>query len=243
MNKSKSKIIKNNYDQVLEQVDQAALSVGRNTGDIKVVVVTKGHPIDSVRNAYAAGIRVFGENYAEEGLEKKLALSKGDDIEWHMIGHVQSRKSRLVSSNYDWVHSLDSYKLARRLDRFAAELGRILPVLLELNVSGEHTKFGWSAWRDEQLTELFDMVGPIVDLTSLEIRGLMTMAPFFSDPDQSRPYFQRLRELLPKFSSQFPKAEWRELSMGMSADYQPAVKEGATLIRIGTAIMGSRPGI
>jgi len=243
MEMSKSTIIKNNYERVLERVDQAALSVGRIPSDIKVVVVTKGHPLESVQNAFAAGLRVFGENYAEEGLEKKTALSDGDEIEWHMIGHIQSRKSRLVSSNFGWVHSLDSYKLAKRLDRFSAELGRRLPVLLELNVSGERTKYGWSAWRDDHLPEIFDMVGQIVDLPSLDVCGLMTMAPFFENPDQARPYFQRLRELLPKFSSQFPQTEWRELSMGMSADFQSAVKEGATIVRIGTAIMGSRLGV
>ena len=170
-----------------------------------------------------------------------LACSGWTGVEWHMIGHVQSRKAGMVVENYDWVHSLDSLKLARRLDRFAGEVGRKLPVLLECNVSGEQSKFGWEAWRERDWPVLVDQIAPIFEMQHLRVRGLMTMAPFLPDPEEARPFFQRLHRLKDHLAGQFPQADWSELSMGMSADFQVAIEEGATLVRIGTAILGARP--
>jgi pyridoxal phosphate enzyme (YggS family) len=230
-----------NYRQVLEQIEQSAGSVGRDPGLVRLVVVTKGHPVASVRQALDAGIRALGENYAEEGVVKKLALAGVNGVEWHMIGHVQSRKAPLVCQHFDWLHSLDSLKLAQRLDRFAAQFGRRIPLLLECNVSGEQSKFGWPAWDEAGWQALIPEIAQVAELENLELRGLMTMAPFFDGPEPARPYFQRLRRLQEYFRQHLPQARWDELSMGMSGDFTVAVQEGATMVRVGTAIMGPRP--
>jgi pyridoxal phosphate enzyme (YggS family) len=233
--------IRENYQHVLDQVDRSASLSGHDPGGIKIVVVTKGHAVEAIQEAIEAGVRIFGENYAEEGLAKMQACSGSANLEWHMIGHIQSRKARLVSEYFAMAHSLDSLKLARRLDLFARQAGRKLPVLFECNVSGEESKFGWPAWQEECWCDLIDDVTPITELTNLEVRGLMTIAPFLPDPEQTRPYFQRLRRLQEYFMTHLSAANWRDLSMGMSADFRIAVEEGATIVRIGTAIMGPRP--
>ena len=158
-----------------------------------------------------------------------------------MIGHVQSRKADLIAEHYHWVHSLDSLKLAQRLDRCAAELGRTIPVLLECNTSGEQSKFGWPAWQEQRWPDLLPEVSQIVALPNLQVRGLMTMAPFLPEMEEARPYFRRLCQLQAFLASQLPQVAWDELSMGMSADFMVAIQEGATIVRVGTAIMGSRP--
>ena len=253
---SKDRILAN-YRRVIGQIDQAARSVGRDPGEIKLVVVTKGHPIEAVSQAIAAGLRLFGENYAEEGIQKMVAFSEQEHLEWHMIGHIQSRKAHLVCENYQFVHSLDSLKLANRLDRCMSsanpallemdtqapsKLAHRLPVLLECNVSGEETKFGWQAWNETGWENLLDDIIRILALPNLEVLGLMTMAPFLPDPEQVRPFFRRLRQLQLYLRQQLPQSDLRELSMGMSDDFMVAIQEGATLVRIGTAIMGPRPG-
>lgn len=240
-----SEIIRRNYSRVLEQIDGAARSAGRDPATIRLLVVTKGHPVEAVQQAVVTGIRLFGENYVEEAIEKMQALAGqgiGDSsaIEWHMIGHLQSRKAKLVCEHFTCLHSLDSLKLAERLDRFAAELGRTLPVLLECNVSGEGTKFGYPVWREEAWQDLAGEFARLLELPHLQVRGLMTMAPFFDEPEPARPYFERLHRLQAFLVKQLPQVDWAELSMGMSGDFTVAVQEGATLVRIGTAIMGVR---
>jgi hypothetical protein len=230
-----------NYRRVLQQIEQSAGSVGRDPQSVRLVVVTKGHPVTSVQQALDAGINIFGENYAEEGVAKKLAFAGKTGIEWHMIGHVQSRKAHLVCQHFDWLHSLDSLRLAQRLDRFAAEIGRRIPLLLECNVSGEQTKSGWPAWDEARWEALLPEIAQITALVNLELRGLMTMAPFFDEPEPARPYFRRLVRLQGFFTHHLPQARWDELSMGMSGDFTVAVQEGATIVRVGTAIMGPRP--
>jgi pyridoxal phosphate enzyme (YggS family) len=252
---SKDRIL-TNYQRVLGRIDQAARSAGRDPAEIKLVVVTKGHPVEAMRQAVEAGLRIFGENYAEEGVQKKMAFSDRGNLEWHMIGHIQSRKASLVCEHYQYVHSLDSLKLAERLDRAMLPValdpsdipyrsspgsGRRLPVLLECNVSGEETKFGWPAWDEKEWDGLLDDVAPVLALPHLEVLGLMTMAPFSLSPEQARPFFRRLRRLQRFMQQHFPRSTLRELSMGMSDDFEIAVQEGATLVRIGTAIMGPRP--
>jgi pyridoxal phosphate enzyme (YggS family) len=230
-----------NYRAVCGRIAAAALRSGRAADAVSLVVVTKGHPSEVARAAIAAGAGQLGENYVEEAVPKILALSGEKKVEWHMIGHVQSRKAQPVSQYFDLLHSLDSLKLARRLDRFAAEAGRTLPVLLECNVSGEASKFGWPAWEERAWDRLAEQLAPLFELPNLEVRGLMTIAPFSPQPEQARPCFQRLRRLQADLSSRFPQAQWAELSMGMSADFDVAIQEGATIVRIGTAILGERP--
>jgi len=240
MDDSGQSFIRANYQLVKQKIAGAARSAGRDPASIKLVVVTKGHPVQAVQQALAAGVRLLGENYTDEGVAKKLACGAGG-VEWHMIGHVQSRKAQSVVVHFDWLHSLDRLKLARRLDQFASQVGRKLPVLLECNVSGEETKFGWPAWQETGWPALAEEIGQVLTLPHLDVRGLMTMAPFLPDPEQARPFFVRLRRLQEFLAGCFPALDWRELSMGMSADFEVAVQEGATILRIGTAIMGPRP--
>ncbi len=226
--------------QVKENIVKAAHSVGRDPHSIRLVVVTKGHPLEAVQVAIEAGAFHIGENYAEEGIQKLLACSKYSEVDWHMIGHVQSRKARLVSKYFDCVHSVDSLKLASRLDRFALEEERVLPVLIECNLSGESNKFGFPAWDEKSWKDFLPEIISIVGLKQLRVSGLMTMAPYFSDPEQARPYYKKLLLLGEFLKQETPHSHWIEFSMGMSADYSVAIQEGATLVRVGTAIMGER---
>jgi hypothetical protein len=229
-----------NFNRVSDRLEAAATSVGRTGEQVRLVVVTKGHPIEIVHQAIESGAKYLGENYVEESLPKIATVEKARGVEWHMIGHVQSRKARKVCGHFDWVQSVDSLRLATRLDRFASEIGKNLPILLECNVSGEETKYGWTAWNELEWGDLADEISPILEMSSLTLRGLMTMPPFFSNPEQARPYFVRLRKLRDYLLTKFPENDWHELSMGMSADYEVAVQEGATIVRIGTAILGKR---
>ena len=232
--------IRENYQQALDQIATAARKSNRNPNEIRLVVVTKSQPIEVIQAAVEAGVQILGENYPEEAVTKIQSLAGQTGVEWHMIGHVQSRKARLVADHFALLHSLDSLKLARRLDRFAAEGSRILPVLLEFNVGSEESKAGWEASDEAQWKALFPDISSILDLPNLRVQGLMTMPPLEIDPEDSRRYFQRLRQLRDRLASQFPGADWHELSMGTSADYPVAVEEGATLVRVGTAIVGAR---
>ena len=231
--------IRDRYLHILAQIADVAAGCGRGPGTVQLVVVSKSQPLDVIRAAIAAGISTFGENYAEEAVGKIIAL-KETTLEWHMIGHVQGRKADLVAANFAMLHSLDSLKLAERLERFCGELNRTLPVLLEFNVSGEESKFGFPAWMEENWRELEREIEQILALPHLRVRGLMTMPPFFDDPESTRPYFQRLRHLQEFLVKRFPEQQWNELSMGTSVDFVAAIQEGATFVRIGQAIFGPR---
>ncbi len=233
-------IIRENYHYTLDQIANSARISGRSPDEIRLVVVTKSQPLEVVMAAIEAGVRILGENYPEEGVTKIQSLPPQSGVEWHMIGHVQSRKAKLVAEHFELLHSLDSLKLARRLDRFAAESGRVLPVLLEFNVGGEETKSGWDASNDSLWDLFLPDVQSILDLPNLRVHGLMTMPPLEVEPDDSRRFFHRLRLLRDHLASTFPQPDWHELSMGTSADYIVAVEEGATLVRVGTAIVGAR---
>ena len=232
--------IRENYQLALDQIATAARKSRRDPDEIRLVVVTKSQPLEIVRAAIEGGVRILGENYPEEAVTKIQSLAGQTGVEWHMIGHVQSRKARLVADHFALLHSLDSLKLARRLDRFAAEGNRVLPVLLEFNVGGEESKAGWDAADESQWGAFLPEIVELLDLSHLRVAGLMTMPPLETNPDDSRRYFQRLRALRDSLASEFPQTDWSELSMGTSADYPVAVEEGATLVRVGTAIVGAR---
>ena len=232
--------IRERYQRVLAQIATTASKSGREPGAVRVVVVSKLQPPEVIRAAIAAGVSILGENYAEEAVEKIAAL-KETAVEWHMIGHVQSRKADLVAGHFDMLHSLDSLKLAGRLDRFCGELNRRLPVLLEFNVSGEESKSGFPAWDEARWPDLLPEIEKILALSHLQVRGLMTMPPFYDDPERTRPYFQRLRRLQEFLAKRFADADWSELSMGTSVDFLTAVQEGATFVRVGQAVLGPRP--
>jgi PLP dependent protein len=232
--------IREKYQFTLDQIATAAQKSSRDPKEIRLVVVTKSQPVEVAQAAIEAGAQVLGENYPEEGVAKIQSLAGQSGVEWHMIGHVQSRKARLVADHFALLHSLDSLKLAQRLDRFAAERNRVLPVLLEFNVGGEESKSGWDASDESQWNALWPNVSSILQLSHLRVQGLMTMPPLETDPQDARRFFLRLRSLRDHLASQFPQADWHELSMGTSADYTVAVEEGATLVRVGTAIVGAR---
>lgn len=232
--------IREKYLQALDTIADAARRAGRDPQSVELVVVTKTQPLEVVRAAMEAGVKILGENYPEEGVMKIQSLREFSAVEWHMIGHVQSRKAQMVPGNFNLLHSLDSLKLAKRLDRFCDEAGTTLPVLLEFNVGGEESKSGWLAGDESQWSSLLEEVGAVISLPHLQVRGLMTMPPLGLNAEDSRPYFQRLRRLQEYLAAQFPAARFSELSMGTSGDYETAVEEGATMVRIGTAIVGAR---
>jgi PLP dependent protein len=238
MNESLIASIHTRYERVLAQIAEASARSGR-ARPVRLVVVTKSQPLEIVRAAVAAGAFILGENYAEEAVQKIAALGQ-TAVEWHMIGHVQSRKADLVAAHFDMLHSLDSQKLAARLDRFCAEAGRTLPVLLEMNVSGETSKYGFPAWDEAAWPNLLPTLENLMQFPHIKVRGLMTMPPYFDDPEQARPYFRRMRRLLEFLAERLPQVEWTELSMGTSADFPVAVEEGATFVRVGQAILGPR---
>jgi PLP dependent protein len=232
--------IRENYQSTLDQIATAARRSNRDPHEIRLVVVTKSQPVEVVQAAIEAGVRIVGENYPEEGVMKIQSMAEQSGVEWHMIGHVQSRKARLVVDHFALLHALDSLKLAQRLNRFAAERDRVFPVLLEFNVGGEESKSGWDASDESQWNAFVPEIAELLALSHLRVHGLMTMPPLETDPEDARRFFLRLRSLSDHLATQFPDADWHELSMGTSADYPVAVEEGATLVRVGTAIVGAR---
>lgn len=234
-------LIKSNLASVLDRLAQAAEKAGRTAEDVRLVAVTKGYPASYIRAAHELGIRRFGENRVDEAIPKLDELSDLPDLEWHMVGHVQSRKAREVAPRFDLVHSVDRLRLALRLNRFAAETERVLPILLECNVSGEASKAGWMLSRREHWPGVVPELREILQMQNLEVRGLMTMAPLSTDESIVRGVFRMLRELREFLEKTLP-GHWKELSMGMSSDFEIAIEQGATLVRVGQAIFGPRVG-
>ena len=204
------------------------------------MVVTKSHPVAQIAELIELGVQDVGENRVEEALFKQQILADQPHLNWHMIGHVQSRKAADVCGHFSLVHSVDRVKLANRLNRRAEDLGIVVPVLLQFNVSAEETKSGWQASIPGRWPELLPELEAVLQCSHLAVQGLMTMAPYSTDPEAARPYFARLRELREYFAVRFPQHRWNQLSMGMSGDFEPGIEEGATIVRIGTAILGER---
>ncbi len=229
------------YFVVLDQIAVSARRAGRTPETVKLVVVSKAQPLAVVEAAIEAGIHRFGENYPEEAVEKINNLKEKEKPEWHMIGHLQTRKARLVADFFQYIHSLDSLHLANKLNNALQEQNKTLPVLLEMNVSGELSKYGWPAWNEDRWDDLLPEIEQLSNCTQLKISGLMAMPPLFDDQESARPYFVRLRRLRDHLSQRLPRFALAELSMGTSADYCAAVEEGATFVRIGQAILGPRP--
>jgi len=224
-------------DQVRQRIDGACQRSRRTSGQVRLVAVTKGRSLEAIRSAYQAGARDFGENRLEEALPKVDALQDLQGVRWHMIGHVQSRKAQAVIGPFDLIHSVDRLKLATRLDHFAAAAQVRLRSLLECNVSGEPSKEGWDLARPEAWPEASRELVQAAGLAGLEVLGLMTMAPLVDDPEAVRPVFRRLAELAKQLTGS-DVGRWTELSMGMTDDFEVAIEEGATIVRIGRAIFG-----
>jgi PLP dependent protein len=221
--------------RVRQRISATALRSNRRLEDIRLVAVSKTHPADAVREAIAAGLTDFGENRVQEA-EAKIPEVGRDAARWHLIGHLQSNKARRAVELFDWIHSLDSSDLARRLDRVCGELDREeLPVLIQVDLGHEATKTGVE---EKDLRKVFDAVRAC---DRLRLMGLMTLPPFFETAEKARPYFKRLRELRDELQKEGAFGERTgDLSMGMTHDFEIAIEEGATIIRVGTAIFGER---
>lgn len=230
--------LKANLDHVLRRMAEAARRAHRTAGSVRLIAVTKGQPAEVVRMAHAAGVRDVGENRVEEALAKQAALADLADLRWHLIGHLQSRKASAVPGAFMMVHSIDRPKIAGALDRRAAERGLRVPALLECNVSGEATKDGWDARPGADRAALVEALRAAAGLPNLEVSGLMTMAPWTRDQSELRSVFRRLRELRDECAAGSDR--WPELSMGMTDDFELAIEEGATMVRIGRALFGER---
>jgi pyridoxal phosphate enzyme (YggS family) len=239
--------IQHSLARVHERIAEAALRAGRAPEEITLVAVSKTFPAQAVVEAIAAGQRDFGENRVEEALPKIDAV--GDpraEIRWHLIGHLQSRKAKDAVGHFALIHSVDSLKLATQLNTRIANLQPATPqpILLECNVSGEDAKSGFdlAGWGNDpaRLEAFAQQVAQIIALPNLSVRGLMTVAPIVEQAAQARPFFASLRALRDAMRERFPGAAWEQLSMGMSNDFEPAIAEGATLVRIGRAIFGER---
>lgn len=233
--------------EVQAGIGAACRSAGRSPDEVTLVAVSKTHPAEEVATAFGAGQAHFGENRPEEAVEKIArveALLPGAALRWHMIGHIQSRKARLVVGRFALVHSLDSVKLADKLARLAQADGLVVDALLEINISGEEAKYGFQAtgWKDSRTIResLWSDIQSMLNMAGLRLHGLMTMAPIVEDQEQARPVFAALRELRDALRQDFPQQGWDALSMGMTDDFVPAIEEGATLVRIGRAIFGPR---
>ena len=225
-----------NIEQILVNIRDAAIKSGRDPGDVKLLAVTKTVADAPIREALEAGITILGENYVQEAARKKTQLETGGKtVEWHMIGHLQTRKAALAVQLFDMIHSLDRPELAKELNKRAGGANRILPVLIEVNTGGETTKGGVLP------ADALEFARIVAPMENLLLRGLMTIPPWFDDPEQARPYFRRLRELRDTIrAAGLPNVLMQELSMGMTDDYQVAIEEGATMVRIGRGIFGER---
>ncbi len=224
-------IIKNNLEIINEKIKKAALKANRNPQEIKLVAVTKTATIEQIKEAISAGVKIIGENKVQEAKEKYQILSA--DIEWHLVGHLQTNKVKYAVEIFDLIHSVDSIKLAKEIDRRSLQFGMITNVLVEVNVSGEETKYGIKP------EEVEPFLKEISEFSRTRVRGLMTIAPIAEDKEEVRPYFRKLRELFKEIKSKNIKnVKMDYLSMGMTEDFEVAVEEGANMVRIGRGIFG-----
>jgi PLP dependent protein len=222
-----------NYRKVIDRISEAALKAGRNPEEIKLLAAGKSQNVETVQAAITAGVRLIGENYVQEAESKRQVISEA--VEWHMIGHLQRNKVKAALNTFDLIQSLDSVALALELDKEGQRNGKTVRTLIEINLGDEHSKSGIG---QDKVAEL---VMRVSELSHLQVEGLMAVPPFKENPEESRPYFCVLRELQMKLQgSKIPNGSFNELSMGMTHDYPIAIEEGATIVRIGTALFGPR---
>ena len=227
-------MIKTNFETIKQRIKHAAEACGRRPEEVRLVAVSKTMPKEKLVAAVAAGVETLGENYVQEAREKFNDLYTLP-VSWHFIGHLQSNKAKYVVKIFDLIHSVDSLKLAREVDKQAKKVNKIQDVLIQVNISEETTKSGT---RVEQTLEI---VQDISLLENVAIKGLMTMPPYFNAPERVQPFFKALRELRDRIKEEnISNVSMAELSMGMTGDFEVAIQEGATLVRIGTAIFGER---
>jgi pyridoxal phosphate enzyme (YggS family) len=225
--------IADNLKTVIDRIASAAKRAGRDPASIMLVVVTKTVDVESIRQAVAAGASVLGENRVQEARGKIEKL--GNLARWHLIGRLQSNKAKYAVKLFDLIHSIDDLELARELDKQASKIGKVQDILIEVSVAGEAAKAGVA------MQDVAALVREAAKLKNISIRGLMTIPPYSEDPENSRSFFRKLRELAVTINKEnIPTVSMKELSMGMSGDFEVAVEEGATMVRVGTAIFGER---
>lgn len=223
-----------NLGRVRERVGMAALRSGRRPEDVRLIAVSKTFPIEAIREAHAAGQRDFGENKVQEALQK-IDVGTDMDVRWHLIGHLQSNKAKKAAARVDWIHAIDSVELLRRVDEAAVAAGREVPVLIQVDLALEPTKHG------APVGDVPGILAAGANLVGARVRGLMLLPPLVDDPEQARPWFRQLREWRDRWvETGTPAATLGELSMGMSHDFEVAIEEGATMVRVGSAIFGQR---
>lgn len=227
-------VVRENISRLRGEIFRAAVKAGRNPADIEIIAVTKNVPVETISIAVEEGLLNLGENRVQELTAKRPYL--GQNVRWHLIGHLQTNKVRMVVGKVSLIHSLDSWRLAVEIDRRSKDLGVVSDVLLQVNISGEDTKYGLNP------AEVPDLIKDAASLGGISIRGLMTVAPYVDDPEEVRPVFRELRSLFEYLRNNSQGVSMSYLSMGMTNDYQVAVEEGANLLRLGTGIFGDRPG-
>ncbi len=224
-----------NICEIKQGIAAAAVAAGRRPEDIKLLAVSKTFAVDAIREAVAAGQTCFGENRVQEAEAKILGLKNQPGMEWHLIGHLQSNKARRAADLFHVIHSVDSVKLAERLNQACIETGKLLSILIQVDLGLEETKFGAGAG------QVREIAAAVAEMRGLRLNGLMTLPPFFEDPEQAAPFFRKLREIRDELELETPGCMGeRHLSMGMTHDFAVAIREGATIVRIGTAIFGER---
>ena len=227
--------IARNIQSIRDRMAAAAASCNRSLDEIMLLAISKTFPIEAISQAAEAGQLQFGENRVQEAESKILHFRQMPKLEWHLVGHLQSNKAKRAAELFDVIHSIDSLKLAARLSQASLEIGKQLSVLLQVDLGGEETKFGADPGKIREIVEA------ISSLEGIRLNGLMTIPPFFEDSNQARPFYAKLRELRDMFESEQPGClGQKHLSMGMSHDFEAAIQEGATILRIGTAIFGIR---
>ena len=226
-------MLKENLAEVQSRVEQACKRAGRDVAEVTLIAVSKTKPVTDLQEIYNAGVRDFGENKVQEMCDKMENMPK--DIKWHMIGHLQRNKVKYIVGNVALIHSVDSYRLAEEINIQAKKKGIVVPILVEVNIADETTKFGVSK------EDAMELVRQIASLDALSIKGLMTIAPYVVDPEENRAYFRKIKELSVDIDNQnIDNVSMDILSMGMTGDFEVAIEEGATMVRVGTGIFGKR---
>lgn len=226
--------MKDRLERVQERIRQTARACNRPESDIRLVAVSKTMPAEIVKEAIDIGMTDFGENYIQEAREKITTLS-AHPVTWHYIGHLQSNKAKYAVRMFDLIHSVDSLKLAKELDKYAKKIDKVQAILIQVNVAKEDSKSG------VYIEDTLRLVRETSKLENIAVKGLMTMPPYFNAPEKARPFFAALRQLRDQIKNEnMPNISMEELSMGMTGDFEAAIEEGATMVRVGTAIFGER---
>ncbi len=239
MNNSNHEDLHLRIEVIKERIKHSAINSGRNPNDVKLIIVTKGKSAAVIKNLVELGVSRIGESYLNEALFKQEIL-KDYEIDWHMIGNIQKSKAKQIIYNFNTIHSVDRLSLTKELYNKALQISKKVAIYLELNVSGESTKHGWSIRNDNDYTVFVQDFEKILEMPALSVKGLMTMAPYSTNPEDSRTCFRKLKEIRDMLSERFPRENDLGLSMGMSGDFEVAIQEGATILRVGSAIVGER---